>query len=636
MEWYLVIDGVRRGPMSKASVLALIDKGVVKSATLARRPDMNEWFPIGYIREFNLPPPDEPETPSTTAITAPTPPASPTPPPAPAPTPRPPVSPAPAAPASPQEFSPPPPQPPATTRPFLGRGYLGRHWRGEYSLPVSYWLNWTLLGLAAGQLAAWVAGSLLDRSLVSDDPRGPFAGVILAGLAMLLLTIWQMTGVWRAALRARRESGRHLWPNLTLAVVLLTAATYTVMLCMTLPALPPLVALFFQGDRAPHRVELTTDGKALRVSGWLGLGIAGEVRDALRQHPDVQTVELDSRDGRASAGVALGRALAEGGVTTLVRGVCDSPCSTAFTGGARRLLAHGGRLGFHQPSAARGGLEGVTAASAAFMAGRGVRADFIDAAFHRDHAEPWTPPPRALFEAGVIHGVLIGEQVVDATAYPAAAVQALLDDAAALPSFQAFRTLDAAAFDASQARLRAVLSADGSGDPDSPLYRHALRRELHDAALRYLPVTSDAAALGYLKADLDRLRVLRSSDPEVCRALIYPQFSQAADPSAALTEETQKTYDEALNAVLADALAGERRAPRDAQSAADRQQVLAAVLGRFPPVFAAGLSHPEEFRALEPLPVCAFHVALREELLTLPPPRSGAALRRMAPEILGH
>jgi hypothetical protein len=57
MEWYLVIDGVRRGPMSKASVLTLIAKGVVTPNTPARRPGMPEWLAIRHLKEFDLSPP---------------------------------------------------------------------------------------------------------------------------------------------------------------------------------------------------------------------------------------------------------------------------------------------------------------------------------------------------------------------------------------------------------------------------------------------------------------------------------------------------------------------------------------------------------------------------------------------------
>ncbi|GEM_PF-4372660 len=63
MEWYVVIDGERRGPMSKASVQRLLELGVVKTSTPARRKDMKNWLQIGYIREFASEPVSDVETP---------------------------------------------------------------------------------------------------------------------------------------------------------------------------------------------------------------------------------------------------------------------------------------------------------------------------------------------------------------------------------------------------------------------------------------------------------------------------------------------------------------------------------------------------------------------------------------------
>lgn len=54
MEWYVVVDGVRRGPMSKSSVQTLIDKGVLKPDTPVRKTTMPNWLAIKHIREFEL------------------------------------------------------------------------------------------------------------------------------------------------------------------------------------------------------------------------------------------------------------------------------------------------------------------------------------------------------------------------------------------------------------------------------------------------------------------------------------------------------------------------------------------------------------------------------------------------------
>jgi hypothetical protein len=52
MEWYVIIEGKRHGPMSKASVERLIELGVVKGSTPVRNGDMKNWLQIGHIRDF--------------------------------------------------------------------------------------------------------------------------------------------------------------------------------------------------------------------------------------------------------------------------------------------------------------------------------------------------------------------------------------------------------------------------------------------------------------------------------------------------------------------------------------------------------------------------------------------------------
>jgi len=56
MEWYVVVDGVQRGPMSKTSVQTLIDKGVLKPETPVRKTTMPNWLAIKHIRDFEIRP----------------------------------------------------------------------------------------------------------------------------------------------------------------------------------------------------------------------------------------------------------------------------------------------------------------------------------------------------------------------------------------------------------------------------------------------------------------------------------------------------------------------------------------------------------------------------------------------------
>jgi hypothetical protein len=52
MEWYVIVEGEPRGPMSKASVQRLIELGVVTSSTPVKKGGMKNWLQIGHIRDF--------------------------------------------------------------------------------------------------------------------------------------------------------------------------------------------------------------------------------------------------------------------------------------------------------------------------------------------------------------------------------------------------------------------------------------------------------------------------------------------------------------------------------------------------------------------------------------------------------
>ena len=56
MEWYVIVEGETRGPMSKASVQRLIELGVVTSSTPVKKGGMKSWLQIGHIRDFEREP----------------------------------------------------------------------------------------------------------------------------------------------------------------------------------------------------------------------------------------------------------------------------------------------------------------------------------------------------------------------------------------------------------------------------------------------------------------------------------------------------------------------------------------------------------------------------------------------------
>ena len=85
--------------------------------------------------------------------------------------------------------------------------YIKKHWRGELSLPVSYWLNSFLANIFAITLVTMI-GASIERSI------NPFL-ILLAFVAiyslLLAITVWQITGTWRSADNHKEKTGRKGW-----------------------------------------------------------------------------------------------------------------------------------------------------------------------------------------------------------------------------------------------------------------------------------------------------------------------------------------------------------------------------------------------------------------------------------------
>jgi hypothetical protein len=85
--------------------------------------------------------------------------------------------------------------------------YIARHWRGELSLPVSYWVNGWLLS----------TGYFVGMSFIVDYPAPSVTyavGLLIVMALGFALQIWQLIGLWRSAGTHAVRGGRQIWASL--------------------------------------------------------------------------------------------------------------------------------------------------------------------------------------------------------------------------------------------------------------------------------------------------------------------------------------------------------------------------------------------------------------------------------------
>jgi len=225
--------------------------------------------------------------------------------------------------------------------------YFARHWKGELSLPRSFWINGIGILIAFGALT-WGLGHIL----LGGGSSPPVVAAFIVTLLIVRFSVgtWQIVGIWRAATRRSARTGRRFWALLTKVVCLILAAL--VLYFNAFISLPMLDTVFnvMGGDKVlgPHAIRLLPGGTEVEFVGAITWGSAGELGKLLETHPEIRVIHLNSQGGRMPEADALRNLIQQHGLTTYTSGSCSSGCTVAFLGGRERWLGEGARLGFHQ------------------------------------------------------------------------------------------------------------------------------------------------------------------------------------------------------------------------------------------------------------------------------------------------
>jgi hypothetical protein len=246
-----------------------------------------------------------------------------------------------------------PPLPPPALR---LRNYAARHWRGEFSLPVSCWLNGILGGLVIGGMIVALAYAI-NRKGEAQPLMWLFSLIVTWALAALL-TIWQAVGVWRSAI-CYRQSGKRFWGAAAKALVVIGAAQFAASFMLVGTAQ---MAGFYEivtGDArvGPHQFQVLANGQTLEFSGGITFGVSHELEQLLDAMADVRVVRLNSSGGRILEAQKMSDLIRRRNLSTFVATDCLSACTIVFLGGKERLVFPTAQLGFHQPT-----FRGMTAA----------------------------------------------------------------------------------------------------------------------------------------------------------------------------------------------------------------------------------------------------------------------------------
>jgi GYF domain 2 len=389
--WHVARDRKQYGPYQFAILAEAARKGVVARDDLIWRPGWESWQAADSVAELFAPIESSVATP--THI-------------------RPEERSASTAVESTAEIQEPAPAAGKTEKQKSSRNYLVRHWRGELSLAVSYWLNGLLVVLAA--IAAGVTlSSLVDGNHVT-------AGVPMAAaltcftLVIALLSIWQLTGTWRSATRYA-ASGKRFWGTAAkVAVVLGVIRSATDLGSMYVPIISEHMKIAMGDPRmGENKFRVLRNGTELEFIGGIKTGSAKEFERMLDAASQVRVVHLNSFGGRISEADLMAREVRKRRLITYVSDRCESACTHVFLAGHERWVGERGKIGFHQPNIP--GLEAKVTSELVEKERRdllsmGLPRDFVAKALSTPSDKIWRPTSEELLAARVISGVSDGSR----------------------------------------------------------------------------------------------------------------------------------------------------------------------------------------------------------------------------------
>jgi len=413
-----------------------------------------------------------------------------------------------------------PPPPPKK----IGGNPIARHWRGGYSLAVSYWVISFLANAALIAFAAAISAAFTPEE--GFEPLQIFLLNLAIWLSVAIVLVWQIVGLWRSAQRhaeERRRAGRGaFWARaaqvMAVIAVLQNIGAYT---NTGQPQLTELYRIAFLNDPdiPENQMTLLDGGRELSLIGGIKYGLAHDIETLLNAAPQVTVLQLSSPGGRIAEAQKIFDLVRARGLTTYVSGECSSACTLVFAAGRDRIIAAEGRLGFHGsyfPGMTDADLALANEEWAALYRAAGVDSLFIRRAMSVAPENIWYPTPNELLMAKVVTNVRDPQLEIapDTTAATPTLAEIESSMRAASGVMDALHLLEP---ETAGRVYSYVLEASRSGLAPEQM-RPEVQRITGEAIARYYPKADDQVLLELSRLLADQLAALLADDPALCFA----------------------------------------------------------------------------------------------------------------------
>lgn len=277
--------------------------------------------------------------------------------------------------------------------------YFLRHWRGDLPLAQSYWINVVvtnvIVRLALYLFATYVADSVPALVLL--------VAILSFWPGFLLLVLWQIVGVARAANRYAQQSSASANPILARIALFVLACTFASGFVRTgIPQITDAIRIARGDPQWPDPVVFVLpNGREVEFSGTIKFGSAAKLDRLLLEHPEIKILQLDTGGGRDREAFAMAAVARTHKLNTYVGVHCASAGVIVFLAGQERILRNNAKVGFHAWRA-----EGTTGSIAndrqvKILMEAGANTSFTEQAINTPSESMWYPDLQELVNQGL-------------------------------------------------------------------------------------------------------------------------------------------------------------------------------------------------------------------------------------------
>jgi hypothetical protein len=502
--------------------------------------------------------------------------------------------------------------------------YCARHWRGELSLPVSFWINGNFISLALVALVMAVAAT----DAVNEMPRWFAAGGVAYWLLLAVMTVWQLVGVWRSAGKYLAAGKSKCWGRSALAMVTLgIIASIFSLSTAGVPQSMEFVQLALGRDPiGSYQLRLSRDGTELEVSGAIIFGLTDEVAKTLDGNPKVMIIQLNSHGGRVGEARRLRNLIAARKLATFTATGCFSACTLAYAAGERRLIGRNARLGFHQyafPGVRQRAFRRQYEMDKNDWLARGIDRAFVERAYATAHNDLWRPEHPELFAARFVTGYPDGKEVA-MSGIPEEQSAKLEAELRKHVLFATLKEHEPGVY----RRVVAELENGLKGGRSQAELRETLSPLAQSVYRKKLPYASNIALLGFTDLFIEQTEALYNSDPALCYQYVYGTGQGGgAEINRSFSQELKEKEMLVLVEVIRSTAAQVPPAPAKEQVQQQLKAVFAMLTERHGKDVAL-LTNPARGKSV-PAKMCVLTRELYQNIRKLPQEQSAMVLRFM-------